>query len=255
MSDEISLLHIKFKSGQSRTYTVVGNLSDYNIDSYQREVRSKNGLEYIFQDNKGYVDSNGDIWIYKKNIPSISGLTATPIPWFNLYDEPIGDEIRTNITWNKRCHAKTKKLFNMNNVSSCDINSIAQMTNPNEQLYNKEMLDDMNAGGEKYIPVINEKEDDFLKLLIKNVLIDKGVNLNSIKHVVDKAYQMSNLKAALNNRTKISTSTFNTWGELLGFDFEINIIERNNGLTEPLKHKIVYRSVNNKVSVEDIDEK
>lgn len=252
---EQKLLYIKFKSGQSRTYSVVGRLSDFGISVFQHDITTKNGLSDEFQDNKGYIDENGDIWIYRKNLPSMSGIASMPIPWFNMYDEIVGDEIRTTITWNKRCHAKTKALFCEKNTSSMDVSSIAEITDPNVPLYNKEMLDDMNAGGEKYIPVIDEKNDDFLKLLIKNIIIDKGTNLNAIKHVVDKAYQMSNLKAALNNKTKISTSTFNTWAELLGFDFEINIIDRSNGMTEPLKHKISYTSVNNKVNLTEIDEK
>ena len=131
---EQKLLYIKFKSGQSRTYSVVGRLSDFGISVFQHDITTKNGLSDEFQDNKGYIDENGDIWIYRKNLPSMSGITSMPIPWFNMYDEIVGDEIRTTITWNKRCHAKTKALFCEKNTSSMDVSSIAEITDPNVPL-------------------------------------------------------------------------------------------------------------------------
>lgn len=237
-----ALLH--YNSGYSRTFNVLGYLEDYGIHEDEYRLQTVDGFENAFRDGKGYIDESGNIWIYKKTKPT----TALGIPWFSFTEEQIGDEIRTTFSWNKKCLAKTKDFFKESNLSSDTVESIVSDTVEGEQLYNQEMLDDLNAGGDIWIPEI-EKTDDFLKLIVKTILIDNNINLNSRKHLMPKSFQISNLKAGIKGKTKTSPTTFNILSELLGFEFDITIRSREGSKFPPLKHEYKYTSYNNKVEV------
>lgn len=243
-----ALLH--YKSGYSRTFNVLGYLEDYGIHEDEYRLQTKDGFGNAFKDGKGYIDESGNIWIYKKTKPT----TALGIPWFSFTEEEIGDEIRTTFSWNKKCLAKIKEYFKEENLSSSTVESIASDTEEDEVLYNQEMLDDLNAGGDIWIPEI-KKTDDFLKLIVKNILIDNIINLNSRKHLMPKSFQISNLKAGLKGDTKTSPTTFNIFSELLGFEFDITVRTKSGGKFPPLRHEYKYTSYNNKVEINEVTDK
>ena len=101
--------------------------------------------------------------------------------------------------------------------------NIIEKTKPNEVLYDEQEIQDMNSAASFYVPIINDS-DDFLKKIVKNTIIAKGIDINRLKGKTDQKYVLPNMKAALENKTKMSVIYFCCWMELLGCDFQILLI-------------------------------
>ena len=113
---------------------------------------------------------------------------------------------------------------------------------PNEELYDENVLSDMNSSTSIFVPEINEG-DDCLKILIKMAIKEKKINVNRLKSRMDKSYSLSNLKTALIGKTKMSVPNFIVWCDLLGLGFNITIFDNQMDEQNPLKHAIEYDSM------------
>ncbi len=215
----------QYVSTSERTVSVVGM-----VDKSKEE--KENG---VFLDGKGYIDEDENIWIYcgagKPKNPN-----AYPYFWLNEDGEKEFSEPQENM----------KKAFNAVNMKDMSLEVIVDKTNENEELFDEEAINDMNAAAAFYVPQIRES-DDFLKKTVKNTIIAKGIDINRLKVKTEQKYILPNMKAALDNKTRMSVMYFCCWMELLGCDFQISVSDNGTDETDPLKGELVYLSDKDKV--------
>lgn len=219
MKKESSIKFPQYVSGNARAVSVVGYMTDTKFD---------------YEDGKGYLDDDGYVWIFCKNGKPKN---SDEYPYFWIEDDNIiysipDDEIRDN--------------FNIDNMIDISLVNIIEKTKPNEVLYDEQEIQDMNSAASFYVPIINDS-DDFLKKIVKNTIIAKGIDINRLKGKTDQKYVLPNMKAALENKTKMSVIYFCCWMELLGCDFQIDIIDNGLDSTNKLKTNLIYTSNTDKV--------
>lgn len=191
----------------------------------------------VFKNGKGYVRDNF-IWIFLNNPPTDSKF---PYFWYEHGKLCFG-KIRSEI--------KDDFLLEKSRPSSL-IDTVYKV-DPNQQLYDEEAISDMNAATSIYCPIIKDS-DDFLKKIIKQVILFKRININRLKSKMDKPYVLSNMKTALMNDTKMSVPNFSIWADLLGIRFTIIIEDNGNDITNPLKKRIIYDSLTDQYIEENVD--
>ena len=218
----------QYVSTSERTVSVVGMVDKMNEDKEKG----------VFQDGKGYIDEDQFIWIYcgggkPKN--------ANEYPYFWLNDEGKKEFSEPQDI--------IKKAYCVENMKDMSLVNIVENTAENEELFNEEEINDMNAAAAFYVPIIYDS-DDFLKKIVKMTIIKKGIDINRLKVKTEEKYILPNMKAALQNKTKMSVVYFCCWMELLGCDFDITILDNATDTTDPLKNPLVYQS--NKSSVSEL---
>lgn len=219
MKKGTSIKFPQYVSGNARAVSVVGYITDTNFN---------------YEDGKGYLDDSGYVWIFCKNGKPKN---SDEYPYFWIEDENImysipDDEIRDK--------------FNIDNMIDISLVNIIEKTKPNEVLYDEQEIQDMNSAASFYVPIINDS-DDFLKKIVKNTIITKGIDINRLKGKTDQKYVLPNMKAALENKTKMSVIYFCCWMELLGCDFQIDIIDNGLDSANKLKTDLIYTSNTDKV--------
>lgn len=219
MKKGTSIKFPQYVSGNARAVSVVGYITDTNFN---------------YEEGKGYLDDDGYVWIFCKNGKPKN---SDEYPYFWIEDENImysipDDEIRDK--------------FNIDNMIDISLVNIIEKTKPNEVLYDEQEIQDMNSAASFYVPIINDS-DDFLKKIVKNTIITKGIDINRLKGKTDQKYVLPNMKAALENKTKMSVIYFCCWMELLGCDFQIDIIDNGLDSANKLKTDLIYTSNTDKV--------
>lgn len=216
----------QYVSTSERTISVVGMVDKAN------EEKEKG----VFQDGKGYIDEDQQIWIYcgggkPKN--------ANEYPYFWLNEDGIKEFSEPQEI--------IKKAYSTENMIDMDLVNIVELTEENEELFDEEEINDMNAAAAFYVPIINDS-DDFLKKIVKMTIIKKGIDINRLKGKTEEKYILPNMKAALQNKTKMSVIYFCCWMELLGCTFDITILDDGTDSADPLKNPLVYQSNRNAIS-------
>ena len=140
------------------------------------------------------------------------------------------------------------KKYHVDNISYCDMNRVEQDTPIGSNFYNEVEMNDMNSSSEVYIPKIGPN-DDYLKRLVKQVILDKKVDINSYKSRMDKKYRLTNMKSALTGTTKMTVPVFLLWADLLNFKFTIDVSDA--GPTPlPIGGTLHYDSTTNAITKE-----
>lgn len=219
MKKGTSIKFPQYVSGNARAVSVVGYITDTNFN---------------YEDGKGYLDDDGYVWIFCKNGKPKN---SDEYPYFWIEDENIMYSIPDDDIRDK---------FNIDNMIDISLVNIIEKTKPNEVLYDEQEIQDMNSAASFYVPIINDS-DDFLKKIVKNTIITKGIDINRLKGKTDQKYVLPNMKAALENKTKMSVIYFCCWMELLGCDFQIDIIDNGLNSTNKLKTDLIYTSNTDKV--------
>ena len=218
----------QYVSTSERTVSVVGML-----DKEGDEVQN---AEYL--DGKGYIDENEYIWIFSA-AGKPKNKNAYPYFWLNENgDKEFSDPPEL-----------IKKAYSIDNMTDLSLVSIVDNTKPGEQLFNEEEINDINAAAAFFVPTIKE-DDDFLKRLVKTIIIEKGVDINRLKNKTNEKYQLSNMRAALQGSTKMSVIYFNWWMNLLGCHFDVIISDSGEDVTDTLKNPLVYQSYRDGISKE-----
>ena len=215
----------QYISTNERTVSVVGMLCK---DETEEAVNAK------YQHGKGYIDEDEQIWIFSNEKPK--NKNEYPYFWFEDGEKKFSDPPEI-----------IKKAYCVSNMVDMNLVNIIEKTEPGEQLFNEKEITDMNAAAAVYVPIINES-DDFLKKIVKTTIIQKGVDLNKLKSKTDEKYILPNMKAALQNKTKMSVVYFCCWMNLLGCDFDITIQDNGEDERDPLKTPISYSSYTNKIT-------
>lgn len=202
-------LYIKY---EKRVYMVLG------------EITSD---DQPFKNGKGYIH-DGYIWIFSNKRPDDS---KVPYFWYEHGKICFG-----------KMREPLKEYFSEDKLLDLSFANTVYQMDPNEELYDENVLSDMNSSTSIFIPEINEG-DDCLKILIKMAIKEKKINVNRLKSRMDKSYSLSNLKTALIGKTKMSVPNFIVWCDLLGLGFNITIFDNQMDEQNPLKHAIEYDSM------------
>ena len=192
---------------------------------------------------KGYI-LDDKIYAYTDNPDNIS-VRNYPIVWIQDPDN--------NPYW-RTWEPDDMGLFTVNNLASMDVDHINEQLVEGEQLYSEEAINDMNMATSVFAPIVNE-EDDFLKKVVKQIIIEKHMDINRLKSCMCKKHGLTNLRTALINKTKMSVLNFMVWAELLGFDFEIIVTDNGRDKISPLTTPLSYKNTTDTVSKIDKDEK
>ena len=204
-------------------------------------------VDEIFQEllkllipEKGYLYKD-IVYVYKEKKPK---KVTSPVPYFYINEEngethsiqfktPMGKEI-------------SLQNFSIDHMVDYSYDRLLEETAEDEILYDEDMLNDMNSARSKFVPIIN-KDDDYLKKLIKYAIIKKDVDINRYKSEMETPYALTNMKSALIATTKMSVTNFLMWAELLKVDFQILIEDNGFDKVNPLKESLLYRSRENSV--------
>ena len=198
------------------------------------------GIDKKYTDGKGYIDEDGYIWIFsKKGKPKLDN----PYPYFWISDNKLEYSNPSETI---------KEDYNASKMKDLNIVNIIDKTNEGEELLDDEFISSMNSSSSFYVPVINDN-DDFLKKLVKYTIIKKNKDINALKYKTDKKYVLANMRAALENSTKMSVKYFQCWMELLGCSYHLEIRDSANDTSvQKLKEPIEYDSESNRV-YDDVD--
>lgn len=230
----------------NHTYMVAGWLSDYKL-TYDEDILGELGRDKKtltvndFKENRGYVDEEGNIYIFREH-PNPNEL----IPWFTIEVDTNG---KPKLVFNQRRSEETRKMFRIERVGNLTVKSIIDKTTEGEVEYDAEVLNDIMRATSTFIPEIKDG-DDFLKKIIKTSILEKNVNVHKYKKCMEKSYQLSNLIQALSNKTKISPFVFETWMEILGCDFEIKVMDNGSDRQDPLPYTVRYKSMTGEIIVD-----
>lgn len=193
-----------------------------------------------YVDGKGYINNTeGIVCIYTTKKSSLN-LNDT-IPYF--WKTADGDIEYSNLT------PDMFKTFGIKNIVDLSEETIDNETVENEKLYDEELIMSINTSTSVFKPPI-QKEDDFLKKLIKQAILDKNIDVKILENKLDKKNGLNNLKSALLGKTKMSTTNFIIWSELLGLNFEVIVSDMGYDKLHPLPQTLHYTSINDKLEKE-----
>lgn len=208
---------------KSRYYTVYGYIGEVD--------------EYI--DGKAYINKETEkAYICSKNQPQSSNLI--PVVKVNDMNEVVAIE--------EPIHQlpPDEDPFIIKNIDRVDYNTIVKNSSADKELYDEQALSDMNSATSMYVPTLNDA-DDPLKKCVKHSLISKGVNTNKYKHSMGTKYGFTNLKAILNNDTKMSIINYEKFMELEECYYMIIVYDKGTDIKNPLKIPLVYSSKRGRV--------
>lgn len=197
----------------------------------------KNDKPEDYLEGKGYIRSDDSIWIFCEKAPRKETVNSMPFFWFEDGVKKFSNP-----------SALTKNIYNISSMQDYSVVSVIDNTVLGEKLYNEEEILDINASSNFYVPIIN-KDDDFLKKVVKTIIIEKGINVRRLKSKTELPYILPNMITALNNKTKMSTTYFACWMELLGCSFDIVIRDNGEDTVNPLNNPHLYDNDKDTMSV------
>lgn len=135
-----------------------------------------------------------------------------------------------------------KDKYDINKIKEFDVSSIIEeIINDNDSFTNPDDLEVIQNNSNITVPVIRDN-DDFLTKIVKQVIIDKKINLKNYEHKVEKSL-FTNMKGSLNTeKRKMSVLYFKRWSEVLGFDYKIVVTDSGEDRVSPLSENIIYDS-------------
>lgn len=140
---------------------------------------------------------------------------------------------------------KTKEecsKYNIDNVIELNLEKIFyDIQSHKDEFIDPEDIEIINNNSEIYIPTIKE-DDDFLKYIVKKVIMMKKINLKNYKGRFSNPYALNNLKSGLKSNTKMSVPNFKLWEEILGFKWEMKIFDAGEDKTNPLPEDFNLKS-------------
>ncbi len=153
-----------------------------------------------------------------------------------------GIYIKNNII--KFVNPKKKEVdkYSIDNVRILDTNEIFRIIESDKDKFiQPEDVEIINNNSETYIPTIKD-DDDFLKYLVKRMIIDKKINLRNYKDNFPNEYALNNMKSGLNRSTKMTVTNFKSWCEILGIKWSITIEDDGSDKINPLPNSITITS-------------
>lgn len=236
---------------QNRIFMIAGYISDYELtydEDIMKElgdVTSKKLTVADFKENKGYVDDEGYIFIFREN-PS----RKETIPWFTII---MNSEGKPALKFNQYRNEELRKAFRIERVGDLSMKRIIDESSPDDVLYDEQVLNDIMNATSKFIPEIKD-EDDFLKKVIKTIILEKDVDVHKYKKLMKHSYELSNLLQSLTGKTKISPFVFLIWMELMGCHFKLTVQDNGSDKQNPLPFTVEYDSKRDAVLIHGKDD-
>lgn len=231
-------LKMKYQEGyplylrtEDRIIEVVGELPTMDVIT-ANGINTIDSLEVSLVPYKGYI-IDGYVYMYTNEIKSESNYA---VPWVEIVEGVSGYQQTT-----RSLADEDMEEFSIERLTPMDVTSISDSLVEGEKLYNEEAINDMNMAASVFVPVINET-DDFLKKIVKQTIISKNIDINRLKSCMSKNYGLSNMKQALSGKTRMSTTNFILWAELLGIDFTVTVRDNGHDTINPLKLSLLYDS-------------
>lgn len=195
----------------------------------------------VYVKGKGYIEKEtGIIWICKDKIPK-----KIDYPVFTINDS---DNFKLHKEFNGKQDVLDK--FNIKSLEDLSTEKIVNSSSEEDVLYDEAAIHDMNSSNGLFIPTV-ESKDDFLKKIIKSVIINKEIDVKRLQHRFPEKHGLPNLISALKGKTKMSTTNFLMWAELLGFNFNISIINNGSDDINPLPKELTYVNTEDKIVIEE----
>lgn len=225
---------------KDKTVMVMGYIETVTLNESKDWIDIINKDKYI--DGKGYIYVDGSIWIYSKDGKPYN-TSGYPYFWINETKTEFedGGKIEKAEVCFSHPDEELAKYFREEHLVDLSMKLIVDNTSEDEELYNEQAINDMNAAAAIFVPNIKD-EDDFLKKLIKNAIIEKHIDISRLKYRMTEKYSLPNMKAALQSKTKMSVLYFLSWCELLGLDFTIMVEDNGTDPQDPLKERLYYVS-------------
>ena len=132
--------------------------------------------------------------------------------------------------------------YKIENVSILDTDEIFRIIAADKDKFiQPEDVEIINNNAETYVPTIKD-DDDFLKYLVKRMIIDKKINLRNYKDSFPNEYALNNMKSGLNRSTKMTVTNFKSWCEILGIKWTITVEDDGTDRINPLANPITITS-------------
>lgn len=192
----------------------------YKVDLYIEGMKLKKDMAYIVGD---YV------YVYYGKLPD------DKIPKPGIYkknDEYVFIEPDKD----------NRHKYSIDNVYELSPTAIFDMIERNKEAFvQPEDIEIINNNSEIYTPTIKDT-DDFLKYIVKKMIIEKQINLRNYKGRFSNEYALNNMKSGLNKSTKMTVPNFIKWAEVLGVDWELSVWDNGSDTINPLPKKISISS-------------
>ena len=192
--------------------------------------------DVVFKEGKGYLYDDY-VWVFETKKPNSSQF---PYFWYE-HGKIIFGKIRPEL----------KESFKASNCVNLSYINMVNTTNPNKELYDEDVYAAMNAATTIFKPIINEKEDDPLKKLIKTAILSKDVNIRKYTTKFDKPYELSNKITTLTGKTAISIKNWIIFMDMLGLKYEVKISDSGFDPSDPLRKPLIYKSETDKIYEQD----
>jgi len=135
-----------------------------------------------------------------------------------------------------------KSLYSLDNIIELNLDKIFNEVSKDETNFiSPEDIEVININAEVYVPTIKE-DDDFLKYIVKRIIIEKKINLKNYKGKFTNQYALNNMKSGLNKETKMTVTNFKIWCEILDVKWEIMISDNGTDKLNPLSDDIIVSS-------------
>lgn len=190
-----------------------GNNS-YMVEPYMQDTELQDGYAYLMVDGLVYPYRG----VYEKKFTELDPGIYTDV---DNKDKHIIVSIPKRL---EHCYDESK-------IIELDVDEIIKKINT-EDFADDEAVEEALLNGDMMKPVIKDT-DDFLKYIVKRVILEKGVSTSQYKKKFPKSHEFPNLKQGLEKDTKMSIVNFKRWAELLGFDWCITVSDPD----DPDKYK------------------
>lgn len=190
----------------------------YMVEVYTKNVKLKKDKVYI----------KGDyVYIYRGKIKSEKDIDGAGI--YKLNNKVIFIKPKE----------KEKEKYSIDNINELTPSSIFDTVSENsDKFFQPDDIETINNNSDIFTPTI-KPDDDFLKRIIKEAIIDKKVNLKNYKDRFPNEYALNNMKSGLNKSTKMTVTNFVKWAEVLGLDWKVIVDDSGDDKFNPLTKTIV----------------
>jgi hypothetical protein len=179
----------------------------------------------------GYIRGN-TVYVYRGKLEKTRGLDLQ----FGIYINKEGKYIFVEPSKEER------RLFDISNIVELNLDKIFdEIESHAEDFSNSEDIEVINNNAEVFIPTIRE-DDDFLKFIVKKMIIDKKVNLKNYKDKFPNQWSLNNMKSGLTRDTKMTVTNFKIWCEILGVKWQMIVTDAGSDKSNPLPYKLTIDS-------------
>lgn len=212
---------MKIYTGESY---LIGDEGLVKIKPYYPGVKLKKGKGYIID---GYVL----IYRGKKD-----DMVSTPRP--GIYKMKVEGVTGYDFVFPR--NEMEEEEYSIDSIVDMSLESISNVDS--EETLNLTEMEVINNNGAIYKPTI-KPDDDFLKKAVKQVILSKEISLNNYyKNKFPASNGLNNYRSGLEGTTKLSTTKFDVWAEVLGFKYRIIIEDDGTDTMNPLEEEIVISS-------------